>query len=130
MLIFTQSAHSFVTPNKNSENTQMSLRGTLITRKLMKSSFLPMMTIRRFLSSSPTPSMVVFDRETKRKQRDHTNRNRDAERTSFDYLRDYVATQLTDRLMDITREFPVAVNLGVMECMLRSIWIRWEVWRN
>ena len=92
----------------------MSLRGTLITGKLMKSSssssFLPI--IRRFASSSPTPSMVVFDRETKRKQRDRANRNRDAETDDFDYLRDYVATQLTDRLMDITREFPVAVNLG------------------
>lgn len=84
----------------------MMLRGTMVGKMWMPSTM-----IRRLSSSSPT-SMVVFDRETKRKQRDRANRDRDSETDDFDYLRDYVATQLTDRLMDITREFPVAVNLG------------------
>jgi len=30
----------------------------------------------------------------------------------FDYLRDEVAARLVDRLNDITREFPVALDLG------------------
>ena len=67
---------------------------------------------RNFASSNAPASMTVFDRETKRKQRDRANRDRGGESDDFDYLRDYVATQLTDRLMDITKEFPVAVNLG------------------
>ena len=70
------SAHSFVTPNKNSENTQNESQRNAYHRKIDEIIILPMMTIRRFLSSSPTPSMVVFDRNEKEAERSREQESR------------------------------------------------------
>jgi len=54
--------------------------------------------------------MYVFNRRHKRKQKDRAaTLDLDGE---FDYLRNYVAEQLVDRLQDISRDFPIAVDLG------------------
>ncbi len=52
----------------------------------------------------------MFDRGLKRK---HKSRAAVSPRSAeFDYLRDEVADRLTDRLHDITRDFPHALDLG------------------
>lgn len=56
-------------------------------------------------------STTVFDRQLKRRQRAFClNQLKDS--TYYDYLRDESARQLTDRLEDITRTFPLALELG------------------
>ena len=77
---------------------------------------------RRFLSSGgrlparssksqlpESPSMFVFDRNHKRMQRDRAASGPRSD--SFDYLKDYVALSLVERLDDLNgREFPIAVG--------------------
>ena len=53
---------------------------------------------------------TVFHTTKKQVQRSAAARRPDAR--DFDYLRDEVATRLVDRLHDITRSFPVALDLG------------------
>ena len=53
---------------------------------------------------------TVFHTAKKQAQRSAAARRPDAR--DFDYLRDEVATRLVDRLHDITRSFPVALDLG------------------
>lgn len=67
----------------------------------------------RTLSSSSTPNnnQEVFDRNLKQRQRNFTlNSQYDA--TYYDYLREESARRLVDRLDDITKSFPSAVELG------------------
>ncbi|CAH1262816.1 arginine-hydroxylase NDUFAF5, mitochondrial-like [Branchiostoma lanceolatum] len=54
--------------------------------------------------------MNVFDRKTKRKQKNWASSRPDHE--DFDYLRDEVAFRLADRVCDVSRKFPVALDLG------------------
>jgi hypothetical protein len=54
--------------------------------------------------------MEVFDRSVKRLQRDAAARAPGAE--EFDYLRERVASVLVDRIEDISREFPLALDMG------------------
>ena len=54
--------------------------------------------------------MEVFDRKIKRIQRNAAVAA--AESNQFDYLREQVASVLVDRLEDISRDFPVALDLG------------------
>ncbi|XP_035668090.1 arginine-hydroxylase NDUFAF5, mitochondrial-like isoform X1 [Branchiostoma floridae] len=54
--------------------------------------------------------MNVFDRKTKRKQKNWTASRPDHE--DFDYLRDEVAYRIADRVCDVSRKFPVALDLG------------------
>eukprot|EP00501_MAST-03F_sp_TOSAG23-6_P002341 GSMAST32.ASY1.ANO1.2443.1 assembled CDS len=56
------------------------------------------------------PSMTVFDRDHKRMQRDRAASSPRAE--AFDYLKDYVALSLVERLDDLSRDFPMAVDVG------------------
>jgi NADH dehydrogenase [ubiquinone] 1 alpha subcomplex assembly factor 5 len=56
------------------------------------------------------PSMEVFDRNVKRLQRDAAARAPGAE--EFDYLRERVASVLVDRIEDISREFPLSLDMG------------------
>ncbi|XP_041468964.1 arginine-hydroxylase NDUFAF5, mitochondrial-like isoform X2 [Lytechinus variegatus] len=54
--------------------------------------------------------MNVFDRKTKRKQRDRAALAKDVE--VYDYIKDEIAYRMVDRIRDVTRKFPVAVDLG------------------
>eukprot|EP00941_MAST-03F_sp_MAST-3F-sp1_P000777 g777.t1 len=65
---------------------------------------------RKRKSLPGTPSMTVFDRNHKLLQRERAANSSSAD--SFDYLKDYVALNLVERLDDLTREWPVAVDLG------------------
>ncbi|KDO32383.1 hypothetical protein SPRG_02860 [Saprolegnia parasitica CBS 223.65] len=55
-------------------------------------------------------SMQVFNRAMKRQQRN--NAAQLANSTEYEYLREEVARRLVDRLEDIDREFPLALDLG------------------
>ncbi|CAM9166671.1 unnamed protein product, partial [Phaeothamnion confervicola] len=63
---------------------------------------------RRHLSG--TPSMLVFDRAVKRRQRDAAAAAPD--HADFEYLRRHTASVLVDRIEDVTRSFPMALDLG------------------
>lgn len=54
--------------------------------------------------------MKVFDRATKRQQRDRAAAADPEGR--YDYLREHIAAALVDRIEDISREFPRALDLG------------------
>jgi NADH dehydrogenase [ubiquinone] 1 alpha subcomplex assembly factor 5 len=55
--------------------------------------------------------MVVFNRNHKQMQRNRAAVRNDYDR--FTYIRDHLAAQVVDRLMDIQRRtFPVAVDVG------------------
>ncbi|XP_078672971.1 arginine-hydroxylase NDUFAF5, mitochondrial-like [Branchiostoma floridae x Branchiostoma belcheri] len=54
--------------------------------------------------------MNVFDRKTKRKQKNWAASRPDHQ--DFDYLRDEVAYRIADRVCDVSRKFPVALDLG------------------
>ncbi|KAJ3740957.1 S-adenosyl-L-methionine-dependent methyltransferase [Lentinula detonsa] len=72
-------------------------------------------------SSGPSPSLTthtlgpfqVFDRETKRKQRDRAAyKNGGASSRTVDYVRDEIADRMMERLEDIKRKFSTIVDLG------------------
>ncbi|CAM9300477.1 unnamed protein product [Sphacelaria rigidula] len=65
---------------------------------------------RRSLSDTTTASMKVFDRAVKRQQRDRAAAA--DPQGEYDYLREHIAAALVDRLEDISREFPRALDLG------------------
>jgi NADH dehydrogenase [ubiquinone] 1 alpha subcomplex assembly factor 5 len=54
--------------------------------------------------------MVVFNRDHKRRQRSRAAARPDYDR--FTYIRDHLAAQVVDRLQDVMRDFPVAVDVG------------------
>mmetsp|Transcript_13636 Transcript_13636/g.43552 ORF Transcript_13636/g.43552 Transcript_13636/m.43552 type:complete len:346 (+) Transcript_13636:1-1038(+) len=62
----------------------------------------------RFVSTRP--SMHVFDRQVKLRQRNRAAAAEDF--GEYDYLRDEIAERLCDRLLDIKRKFPAALDLG------------------
>lgn len=64
---------------------------------------------RSFLSTK-TATVEVFDRQLKRRQRNWSLQIADSE--YYDYLRIEAAEQLCDRLEDIKRSFPLALELG------------------
>ncbi|CAM9498829.1 unnamed protein product [Scytosiphon promiscuus] len=57
-----------------------------------------------------TPAVKVFDRAAKRRQRDRAAAA-DLE-GDYDYLREHIAGVLVDRIEDISREFPRALDVG------------------
>ncbi|MFN3232320.1 MAG: methyltransferase domain-containing protein [Alphaproteobacteria bacterium] len=57
---------------------------------------------------SPEPGIEVFDRTLLRQRRDRSARSF----ADFAFLKDEVSAQLVDRLADIQRYFPVALDLG------------------
>ncbi|KAJ4479124.1 S-adenosyl-L-methionine-dependent methyltransferase [Lentinula aciculospora] len=72
-------------------------------------------------SSSPSPSLTahtlgpfqVFDRETKRIQRDKAASKHGGESSrTVDYVRDEIADRMMERLEDIKRRFSTVVDLG------------------
>lgn len=58
--------------------------------------------------STVAPSNIVFDRDLKRRQRIYAL----SHNPEYDYLRDECAERLVDRLDDILRTFPTALELG------------------
>eukprot|EP01084_Bolivina_argentea_P035379 65631_1 len=76
-----------------------------------RSSSIGMITKKlRMYSSIAPPSMYVFDRASKKIQRDMAAKNDQDGR--YDYLRRHCADALVDRIEDIKRTFPVALDLG------------------
>ncbi|XP_061436717.1 arginine-hydroxylase NDUFAF5, mitochondrial-like [Lethenteron reissneri] len=62
------------------------------------------------LSSAAGGGVNVFDRRMKRRQRSWAASRPNAE--SYDYLRQAVAEQIVDRLFDVSRMFPMALDVG------------------
>nr|XP_032812096.1 arginine-hydroxylase NDUFAF5, mitochondrial isoform X1 [Petromyzon marinus] len=61
-------------------------------------------------SSAAGGGVNVFDRRMKRRQRSWAASRPNAE--SYDYLRQTVAEQIVDRLFDVSRMFPMALDVG------------------
>ncbi|CAK6983146.1 arginine-hydroxylase NDUFAF5%2C mitochondrial, partial [Scomber scombrus] len=64
----------------------------------------------RGLSNSSRGTMNVFDRTMKRKQKNWAAALQDS--NQFDYLRDEVGSQVADRVYDVARTFPLALDIG------------------
>ncbi|XP_028739400.1 arginine-hydroxylase NDUFAF5, mitochondrial isoform X1 [Peromyscus leucopus] len=72
---------------------------------------------RREVASSVPPSgstspraLNIFDRELKRKQKNWAARQ--PEPRKFDYLKEEVGSRIADRVYDIARDFPLALDVG------------------
>ncbi|KAJ8246161.1 hypothetical protein GJAV_G00264360 [Gymnothorax javanicus] len=68
------------------------------------------LTHERTFSSSVGGAMNVFDRNMKRKQKNWAAVLQDA--VKYDYLRDEVGSRVADRVYDIARSFPLALDIG------------------
>ncbi|XP_037546043.1 arginine-hydroxylase NDUFAF5, mitochondrial [Nematolebias whitei] len=66
--------------------------------------------LSRSLSGSARGTMNVFNREMKRRQRNWSASLLDHH--VYDYLKDEVGSQVADRVFDITRTFPLALDIG------------------
>ncbi|SAL98377.1 hypothetical protein [Absidia glauca] len=67
---------------------------------------------RTYSTVAPTPmAFQVFDRHVKKLQKDRAAAQKDQSRV-VDYLKDEVAARVSDRLLDIKREFGTVVDLG------------------
>uniref|UniRef100_A0A9J7ZG97 Arginine-hydroxylase NDUFAF5, mitochondrial n=1 Tax=Cyprinus carpio carpio TaxID=630221 RepID=A0A9J7ZG97_CYPCA len=64
----------------------------------------------RGLSSGRRGAMNVFDRSTKRKQKEWASSLLDSDK--YDYLRDEVGSRVADRVYDVSRTFPLALDVG------------------
>ncbi|XP_060716400.1 arginine-hydroxylase NDUFAF5, mitochondrial isoform X2 [Tachysurus vachellii] len=64
----------------------------------------------RNVSGGPAGAMNVFDRNMKRKQKKWAAILPDSDK--YDYLRDEVGSRVADRIYDIARSFPLALDLG------------------
>ncbi|XP_075420126.1 arginine-hydroxylase NDUFAF5, mitochondrial [Tenrec ecaudatus] len=71
---------------------------------------------RELASGCPPPhgasprTLNIFDRAMKRKQKNWAARQ--AEPMKYAYLREEVASQIADRVYDIARDFPIALDVG------------------
>ncbi|ELU10615.1 hypothetical protein CAPTEDRAFT_182968 [Capitella teleta] len=64
----------------------------------------------RHLTTSPDHPMIIFDRQTKRTQRNRTARLEDP--AIYDYIKEEMGFRMADRILDVKRKFNVAVDLG------------------
>uniref|UniRef100_A0AAR2K5R4 Arginine-hydroxylase NDUFAF5, mitochondrial n=1 Tax=Pygocentrus nattereri TaxID=42514 RepID=A0AAR2K5R4_PYGNA len=64
----------------------------------------------RLLSSRQGGTMNVFDRNMKRRQKKWASSLQ--EHNKYDYLRDEVGSRVADRIYDIARTFPLALDVG------------------
>ncbi|XP_007450256.1 PREDICTED: NADH dehydrogenase [ubiquinone] 1 alpha subcomplex assembly factor 5 isoform X1 [Lipotes vexillifer] len=62
------------------------------------------------LGSASPRSLNIFDRDLKRKQKNWAARQ--PERIKFDYLKEEVGSRIADRVYDIARDFPLALDVG------------------
>ncbi len=81
---------------------------TRIARTSCRRLFASARCLSTGVSDSPQPK--VFDRELKFRQRDLSVQGEESE--YYDYLRQEVSARLVDRLDDITRSFPSALDIG------------------
>jgi NADH dehydrogenase [ubiquinone] 1 alpha subcomplex assembly factor 5 len=79
---------------------------------------------RRWFETSPSraavqspgaPTLEIFNQHTKYLQKERAAANV-ADSRKVDYLKDEVARRLTDRLLDINRNFPLVLDLGANSC--------------
>ncbi|KAM0720134.1 hypothetical protein Q7P37_004270 [Cladosporium fusiforme] len=79
---------------------------------------------RTYAVQSPgTPAIEVFDSRTKWQHKERAAANPEQSR-KVDYLRDEVAARLCDRLLDINRTFPRALDFGANACNIARILTR------
>ena len=80
---------------------------------------------RRFyaVQTPGAPTVEVFDARTKWLQRERAASNVEHSR-QVDYVRDEVAFRLCDRLLDISRTFPKALDFGANACNVARILTR------
>ncbi|KAI9830273.1 MAG: hypothetical protein M1838_005817 [Thelocarpon superellum] len=72
--------------------------------------------VRSYAVQAPgAPTLQVFNRRTKQLQKERAARDTETSR-KVDYLRDEVASRLTERLLDIKRHFPRVLDLGANAC--------------
>ena len=91
--------------------------------RLARSFRLPSIPLRRShiitrayaLQVPGAPTLQVFNRDTKRLQRDRSASSPSSSR-QVDYLRDEVALRLSQRLLEINRQFPQVLDLGANAC--------------
>ncbi|KAH7321072.1 S-adenosyl-L-methionine-dependent methyltransferase [Stachybotrys elegans] len=69
------------------------------------------------VQASGAPRFQVFNRQTKWMQKERAGANFQESRQA-DYLKDEVAIRLSERLLDINRQFPKALDLGANSCNL------------
>ena len=98
-------------------------QSTMATGAMSPTSPYAVSTIRCYSSSSLRSSQrsssqqpTVFNSSMKRTMRDNSARLADSR--SYDYLRTEVSSRLVDRLDDVKREFPLALDLGAGSCTL------------
>ncbi|KAJ8365932.1 hypothetical protein SKAU_G00147630 [Synaphobranchus kaupii] len=70
----------------------------------------PRMSHQKWFSSRVGGAMNVFDRTMKRKQKNWASLLQDTDK--YDYLRDEVGSRVADRVYDIARTFPLALDVG------------------
>lgn len=76
---------------------------------------------RSYAVQSPgSPAIEVFDSRTKWQHKERAASNPEQSR-KVDYLRDEVAARLCDRLLDINRNFPKALDFGANACNIARI---------
>ncbi|KAF8477331.1 S-adenosyl-L-methionine-dependent methyltransferase [Kalaharituber pfeilii] len=76
-------------------------------------------------ASASSSHFQVFNRNTKRLQRDRSAANANASRR-VDYLREKVADRLVERLMYIKRTFPTVLDLGAGACHIAHALTRYK----
>ncbi|KAK3684650.1 hypothetical protein LTR37_020082 [Vermiconidia calcicola] len=78
-------------------------------------------TLRPYaISAGGAPIIEVFDSKTKWMHKERTAANVQLSR-QVDYLRDEVAARLCDRLLDINRTFPRALDFGANACNVARV---------
>ncbi|KAK7228936.1 hypothetical protein V2G26_001106 [Clonostachys chloroleuca] len=95
-------------------------------RCLSSSRQLPISTFNRrafAVQSGGAPRFQVFNRRTKWLQKERTALNPEESRVA-DYLKDEVASRLTERLLDIKRHFPKVLDLGANSCNIARALVR------
>uniref|UniRef100_A0A672LVX6 NADH dehydrogenase [ubiquinone] 1 alpha subcomplex assembly factor 5-like n=1 Tax=Sinocyclocheilus grahami TaxID=75366 RepID=A0A672LVX6_SINGR len=70
----------------------------------------PLLRSVRCLSSRQGGAMNVFDRSMKRKQKQWASSLLDSDK--YDYLRDEAGSRVADRVYDVSRTFPLALDVG------------------
>ncbi|TKA30976.1 hypothetical protein B0A50_01944 [Salinomyces thailandicus] len=97
-----------------------------LTRSLRPSLFSRLSTIAQrsyAISAGGAPIASVFSNPTKHQHRERAALDPHQSR-QVDYLRDQVATRLCDRLLDINRTFPQALDFGANACNIARILTR------
>jgi NADH dehydrogenase [ubiquinone] 1 alpha subcomplex assembly factor 5 len=90
-----------------------------LVKKLIQRCAMRATHIRHASTGNKTSSLDVFNRSLKLRQREMVSSLKDSD--YYDYLRQESALRLTDRLDDINRTFPTALELGSYKNILSNI---------